>query len=170
MFKKLKSFSCPHLVLTSCQTMPGPGLSTANMKTCRSFTDIKARQFHMTLPIVSCSEDQWTDSRTDNTTSEATPCIEITPPTWEPRTSFDSGYTEERPPSAPFPWGTDRRRSTETYKLTPCNIDVHLWYVKWVVIAFCISYISKWEVMAIVWCITMRGWLIGISSFGWKGN
>ena len=27
MFKKLKSFSCPHLALTSCNTMPGPGVT-----------------------------------------------------------------------------------------------------------------------------------------------
>merc|ERR1719483_769834 len=67
-FKNLKSFSCPHLVLASCQSMSGPGLSMANMKTCRSFTDMKARQFHLTFPVASCSDDQWTDSRTDHTT------------------------------------------------------------------------------------------------------
>ena len=124
MFKKLKSFSCPHLVLTSCQSLPGPGLSMTNMKACHSFTDMKAKQFHLTMPIVSCSEDQWTESQTDPTLTELTPCIEITPPTWEPRTSFDSGYTEERRPLTS--WFTVRRRSTENYKLTPFNMDVRL--------------------------------------------
>ena len=122
MFKKLKSFSCPHLVLTSCQTFPAPGVSTANMKACRSFTDMKARQFHLTLPIACNSEtDQWTDSHTDPT--ELTPCIEITPPTWDPRTSFDSGYNEGKQSSSS--WG-GRRRSTDNFKLSPYNMDVNL--------------------------------------------
>ena len=80
MFKKLKSFSCPHLALTSCQTLPGPGLSLPRMKASRSFNDMKARQLNLTLPTAYCSEDHWTDSRTDPNPTEITPCIEITPP------------------------------------------------------------------------------------------
>ena len=57
-FKKLKSFSCPQLVLTSCLTLPGLGLSLANMKSCRSFMYMKARQFHLALSITSYSEGQ----------------------------------------------------------------------------------------------------------------
>ena len=124
MFKKLKSFSCPHLALTSCQTLPGPGLSLPRMKASRSFNDMKARQLNLTLPTASCSEDHWTESRTDQNPTEITPCIEITPPSWEPKTSFDSGYTEVR--SSNMSWFTGRRRSTENHKLTLCNMDIHL--------------------------------------------
>ena len=124
MFKRLKSYSCPHLVLTSCQTLPGPGLSVVKMRSSHSVTDIKNRQLHLTIPTPPCNEDQWADTNT----SETTPCIEITPPPldqdWGPRRLFDSGYTEER--SSSMPWFSGRRRSTENQKLTLCNMDVHL--------------------------------------------
>ena len=124
MFKRLKSYSCPHLVLTSCQTLPGPGLSVVKMRSSHSVTDIKNRQLHLTIPAPPCTEDQWADINT----SETTPCIEITPPPldqdWGPRRLFDSGYTEER--SSSMPWFSGRRRSTENQKLTLCNMDVHL--------------------------------------------
>ena len=117
-FKKLKSYSCPQLVLTTCQTLPGPGLSLVKMRSSFSVTDFKDR--HLTLHTAPCSDDI--------NTSETTPCIEITPPPpdqdWETRTSFDSGYTEER--SSSMPCFSGRRRSKENNKLSLCNMDIHL--------------------------------------------
>lgn len=109
MFKKLKSFSCPHLALTSCNTLPGPVVSLPTMKACRSFTDMKARQFHLTMPAGGNGDH----------CSETTPCIEITPPTWPHKTSFD--YTTAALTSAPSSWISGQRPADKHGRLSPAS-------------------------------------------------
>lgn len=79
-FKRMKSFSCPQLVLTSCNSLPGPGASPANLKACRSFADMKAR-FLLSLPVGSASEDQTGTATWESSRGEAasTHCSEACP-------------------------------------------------------------------------------------------
>ena len=56
MLSKLKSLSCPHLVLTSCQSIQaGPGMTSPEMSAWRTLTSLKSRQLQLSLPQY-CSE------------------------------------------------------------------------------------------------------------------
>ena len=48
---RLKSYSCPHLVLTSCQSIQaGPGMRTPDMAAWRTLTNLKTRQLRLNQP------------------------------------------------------------------------------------------------------------------------
>ena len=122
-FKKLKSYSCPHLVMTSSQTLPGPALAMLEMRPSHSVSDIKDKQLQLNPSTAPCNENQGTDINTSGTT----PCITITPPSpcWEPRRSLGNSCTDKG--FSTKSWISDKRSTKkENYKLNVCNIDVHL--------------------------------------------
>ena len=72
MLNRLKSYSCPHLALSSCQTIQGgPGMRTPDMAAWRALTDLKSRQLQLKSP------PQLSLSQTE---TETAPCILVTPP------------------------------------------------------------------------------------------
>jgi len=136
-FRKMRSYSCPQLVLTACTSLPGPAASPAQIHACRSYADMaNNRRMLPSLSLFTPSDtDQWGDhsqsSQAGQTynwgASERTPCISVTAPDdneeegkrkeeeglrMRGRQSMDSGYSSPLCPALP--------------PLSPHHLDVSL--------------------------------------------
>ena len=116
MFKKRKSFSCPQLVLTTCQSLPVPEGEMTKKKTCNSWTDIQGRQMLLTLPIGQVNGDN--QCIADQDTSERTSCMESILQPWKQQIQFAIKFQSRKASSV--------IRDSEQFSLAQLNMDISL--------------------------------------------